>query len=203
VEVCENPTMGILGRALRGFGPQIIHLCPSMKRSLSVGVYLDFGTTSHATWSFSASPSGSGPASAAAAGEASYFSVTAVAKLLAEFAYGRDLRPLLIMDVPAPPVTSEAVMQMVLRNAFASEVFRTGNVSAVLATGLVDRTQQSFIEVIVRCLAERANLGDMVREIRQRPLTMFGQLNASETLASLLGPIGTALFAQHPIALIR
>jgi cellulose synthase operon protein C len=200
VSIVENPTIRMLAQALKETRPQIIHLCPSMKRSMSSGVYLDFGatestakrpTTDHA------------PLSKEATGESNYFSLSAVGKLLSDFSADKAIRPLLILDVPRPPVTSEAVIQLVLRNAFASEVFRMGSTCGVLATGLMDRRQQMYAQLIVDKLAMKRGPGYLIGELRKIPLPMvrsFGKTTVGdpEALSLLLGPIGSALFTQNP-----
>lgn len=211
VEVVENPTMDMLVDAMHGSPAQIIHLCPVMKRSLSVGIYLDFGSIGRTTKYRPSDKAGSwsSPVSSAATGEANFFSLTALGKLLDEFAHINQIRPLVILDVPRPPVISEAVIQLLLRNAFASDIYRMGKASAVLATGLAHLYEKEpLVKILTSSLAHGETLGDTVRLIRSRTLDYLGRLNrgqfdAPQTLGMILGYIGTALFTHNPNTLIH
>jgi hypothetical protein len=181
-----------------------------MKRSLTAGIYLDFGTLSNrAVKSVTFRFGDQSPVSSATTGEANFFSLTAVGKLLDEFASINHLRPLVILDVPTHPVLNEAVIQLMLRNAFASELYRMGNASAVLATGLTQPYGYGGMPLIIQLissLAEGRNLGEIVREIRSTPLDRLrsvpqNRFTSGETLEGILGHIGTALFTHNPTSL--
>jgi hypothetical protein len=151
-----------------------------MKRSPTIGVHLDFGLSFQ-------------------------FSLSGIGKLLDEFTYSNKTRPLVILDVPRPPVLSEAVTQLMLRNSFASELFRMGSASAVLATGLADEfgQQQSLTKLLISSLAEGLSFGKIVNRIREMSHEYLAgltrkELDESNTLNAIIGPSGTALFTQDP-----
>ena len=46
--------------------------------------------------------------------------------------------PVVVLDPPSVPTYSEALRQLILRNAFASDVFQHGASPAIVCTGLVE-----------------------------------------------------------------
>jgi cellulose synthase operon protein C len=81
---------------------------------------------------------------------------------------GSVVKPVIVLDAPAPRSLREVVTQLLLRNAFAGELFALGGTRAVVATGLARYTaQQRLYEVIIDALARGAELGLLVNAVRR------------------------------------
>jgi cellulose synthase operon protein C len=202
VTVLENPPLNVLSDYLRRIDAQVLHLCPVMRRSPHVGIYLDFSGVATRTTKFSYNRSdwdglsGSGGATT----EATPISLTWLGRLLEENAERRKRRPLLVLDVPRPPVIGEALLQLMLRNAFASEIFRLNNTSAVLTTGL-DRTGETTY-LLVASLMQNMSFGETANAIRKsgyEHLKWHKRLpDSSLVLEEIIHSLGTALFTHDP-----
>jgi cellulose synthase operon protein C len=77
-------------------------------------------------------------------------------------------KPIVILDIPAPPSDTEAVTQLFLRNAFAGDLLALGNVEAVIGTGLARyRAQEPLYHTIVDGLGGGKELGEIATAIRR------------------------------------
>ena len=56
---------------------------------------------------------------------------------------GQPLRPLIVLDVPRPSAPHEALVQLLLRNAFAADLLAKNPRVSVVATGLVDPVDEA------------------------------------------------------------
>jgi hypothetical protein len=114
-------------------------------------------------------------------------------------------RPLVILDIARPAVTSEAVRQLLLRNAFANELFQIGGAASVLATGLGDANKQPGIwRVLTQTPTPDTRLGELATQIRQLALEKStsrqpGRLRETG-LDALIAQVGVALFTHDPTA---
>jgi hypothetical protein len=111
---------------------------------------------------------------------------------------GRSLRgsPLVVVEAPRSTSRDETIRQLLLRNAFAAQLFEHGELATVVALGLAQpEAQQSLTDTLVACLAERVPTDELVRQLRQSdPL---GRTN--EDLFELIPSAGIALFARDPV----
>ncbi len=107
-----------------------------------------------------------------------------------------DQNPVVVLAPPLPSSPFEAALQLFMRNAFATELFRLGNAPAVLATGLAELDEpESSLETLVRAAARGESVGDVLEMIRLSPVIPGGD---EARLGALLFPIGTAFFAHDP-----
>ncbi len=109
-------------RALEGKVLCLVHVIAQLVTAPSIGVNFAFGA-------------GNGGDGRSSGGWA------LSAKLLDEFLRSlpeSDVKPWIVLDPPRPSSRVEAVRQLFLRNAFAAELFRSGNSPTVLAAGLDD-----------------------------------------------------------------
>jgi hypothetical protein len=119
VRVVETTRAEAIQGALRDWRPVIVHVCAG---------FVDARGT---------------PALDLAPGQHEYqielLFPTVVERLVAT---SLPLPPLVVLDVPAPPTPEEAMVQLLLRNAFAAELTQRGKLEPVLATGLVEPFEQ-------------------------------------------------------------
>ncbi len=203
VTVLEDPPLDVLHDMLRRTEAQVLHLCPIMRRSPHVGIYLDFGglTTRMSNYDYTHSGKADVSGSGAAAPATNPVSLTILGRLLAENAQRRKSRPVIILDVPRPPVLDEAVRQLMLRNAFASEIFRMNNTSAVLATGLAHSERVTYD--LVAALMGGGTFGQTVTAIRRQGPRIPNNLpttpsDQSSMLNYVIDVLGMALFTHNP-----
>jgi hypothetical protein len=76
-------------------------------------------------------------------------------------------RPLVILDPGRPRGESEAIRQLVLRNAFAHHLLELGNIPTVLAMGLDLNHQYECRSDLVRQLADGRTADEVTRRLRQ------------------------------------
>ena len=142
--------------------PQLIHIESSFRQSpTTADIYLDFNVQS-----------GSDRTLNEAGNYASDYVQLSTTLLNSALANMPDtmLRPLVILEGQRTPSLSSTVHQVLLRNAFASELFRLGNTSGVVGTGLFryaeDRVR--LLEPFINQLAKMGSLGMAVNEINSR-----------------------------------
>jgi hypothetical protein len=81
-----------------------------------------------------------------------------------------QIAPLVVIDPPNVPGTTEAMRQLLLRNAFASDLFNIGGIMAILAMGLARGQQQEQMAFnFVNGLMEGRALSLIVDELRRMP----------------------------------
>jgi len=120
--------------------------------------------------------------------------VTAVDDLLRMFT--RDsYRPLVILDVDRPPGPTETISQLLLRNAFAGDLFALGRCPALIATGLVSDPAMDPYAPLVEMLASGRSVAETCLRIRHEagPLAP-----AVDNLEWTVPRLGTALFTHLP-----
>lgn len=89
------------------------------------------------------------------------------------------LRPLVILEGQRTPSLSSTVHQVLLRNTFASELFRLGNTSGVVATGLFRYAEERprLLRPLINQLANLGSLGMAVNEINSRNIETKADLD--------------------------
>jgi hypothetical protein len=101
--------------------------------------------------------------------------------------------PLIVLEPPGPPRTSELVHQLLLRNAFAAEVLELTGGEPLIATGLVRYAEQDRLYQTLRTALDEAGT----------PRTVAERLRALAEPAGAEDPLGfaaAALFAGRPDA---
>lgn len=117
---------------------------------------------------------------------------------------GRLLRdsPLVIVETPRSTSRDETIRQLLLRNAFAAQLFEHGELATVIATGLASpAAQQALSGTLAAALAERVPPDELVQRLRQAaavdpadPASVAG-----DDLVELIPSAGIALFARDPL----
>jgi hypothetical protein len=104
--------------------------------------------------------------------------------------------PLVIVETPRSTSRDETIRQLLLRNAFAAQLFEHGELATVVATGLAGPAgQQALSDTLAAALAERVPPDELVQRLRQAdPAGM-----ASGDLVELIPSAGIALFARDPL----
>jgi peptidoglycan hydrolase-like protein with peptidoglycan-binding domain len=107
--------------------------------------------------------------------------------------------PFVVLDVPAPPSSFEALRQLVLRNVFASHLFLLGRLPAVLASGLADPALQlTLSECLVEGLAAGMSPSDLAQRMRNTCGASSPQDSPQAATSALIATAGVALFARDP-----
>lgn len=184
VTVIENPTLDRLAFAIAsaasgGWPPVIVHLSGSLRESRG-GVAWTFASGEWAPEAFSGSRF------------SDEIPVSSLDRMLSVFP--RELsRPMVILDVDRPPGGTESILYLLLRNAYAAELFALGGCAAVLGTGLVTDAidpRRELYEPMVRLLAERHPIGTTCARLRRRA--------TASDLDEALPLAGIALFTHTP-----
>ena len=87
-------------------------------------------------------------------------------------------RPLVVLDPGRPEAYSEAVRQLVLRNAFARHLLELANIPTVLAIGL-DRQDASTQRPMIEMLADGRTACEIAGELRNREQATFDLASAA------------------------
>ena len=123
--VLEDPTRGELTEAIAKARADVVHVNVAVaENSRTGGLYLDVGRDI----------GGSGSIQIENVQRAQG---VPVADFVDSLRSQQGVSPIVVLDPPAVPSHTEAARQLVLRNAFASDVFQLGVVPAVIATGLL------------------------------------------------------------------
>jgi hypothetical protein len=131
--VLHDPTRDELQKELKATRPRVLHVNASAAESSRLGgLFLDIGREVE----YERSPSQRVNEEAR---RAEGFSVTDFIDCLRPEVIGPP--PLLVLDPPSVPSRHEATRQLLLRNAFASDLFQLGILPAIVATGLVEPFQ--------------------------------------------------------------
>ncbi|MCE6998161.1 peptidoglycan-binding protein [Saccharothrix sp. S26] len=157
VESVENPTLdrltGAVARSVHsGRAPAVVHLAGGLRES-GGGVALTFLAGGWATEAFSATPT------------AEEIPVTALNRVLA--AVPRDeFRPLVVLDVNRPWGSEDAISYLMLRNAFAGDLFALGRCAGVLGTGLAGDGGYELCDAMISAIAAGRSLGEVAAGLR-------------------------------------
>jgi|GEM_PF-5134826 len=130
---------------------------------------------------------------------------------LAALMAGLEPSPLVLLDVPAPPVASESLRQLFLRNAFASEWINANAAppTAILGTGLGGREMQDqVIDLLLELLRTARPVGAIARQLQERARLRLAKAPAVDGRSgfarsvsaqqSLICFAATALFTDRP-----
>lgn len=157
VESVENPTLDRLAAAVTravhsGRIPAVVHLAGGLRES-GGGAAFTFLAGGWATEAFSATPT------------AEEIPVTALNRVLA--AVPRDgFRPLVVLDVNRPWGSEDAISYLMLRNAFAGDLFALGRCAGVLGTGLAGDGEYELCDAMISAIAAGRSLADVAGGLR-------------------------------------
>ena len=102
--------------------------------------------------------------------------------------------PLVILDIPAPPVERELVNQLRLRNLFAADLAECEPLPAILATGLAVGTQRlTLLETLTELLIRERPIGEIHRAIPEHLHT-----SDEKSVGPAIARLGAALFTSNP-----
>jgi cellulose synthase operon protein C len=77
------------------------------------------------------------------------------------------LQPLVVLDVPGPKTRREKVIQLLLRNAFVSDLAAVGSIPAVLGTGLsLHDGQQALYDALIGALSDGLPVQEVAERVR-------------------------------------
>jgi hypothetical protein len=124
----EDPSRVAIAKALDASRAQVLHLNASVAEGTRTGgLYLDVGRD--------VETSSSKQRSSSRVTRSEGLPVADLVECLRPERGG--MAAIVILDPPAVPTYTEAVRQLILRNAFASDAFQLGVVPAIVATGLI------------------------------------------------------------------
>jgi len=128
VTMLDDPPPAAIKQAISESHARVLHICaPVAEATRTGGLYLDIGRDTEESFAQSRSN--------AAVRRTQGLPVTDLVECLrGSF---RDMAPVVVLDPPSIPTYSEAVRQVILRNAFASDVFQLSVAPAIIGTGLL------------------------------------------------------------------
>jgi len=156
--------------AVENYEPQLIHLESSFRQSPNTAdVYLDFNVES---------ASGNLNDTFHSVSDYLQLSPTMLNDALDSLPDSM-LRPLVILEGQRTPSLSSTIHQVLLRNTFASELFRLGNTSGVVATGLFRHPEDRLrlLRPLIDQLGNMGSLGMAVNEINSRNIQTKADLD--------------------------
>lgn len=170
-----------LPRVLSEYSFEVIHLCPMMRFSAQLGIYLDFTGGRDEYYDEN---------DLSAAGKLTLNGLNQALKAQ------RQRRPgttLVVLDVLRAPGAVATFSQLLLRNAFASELFRMGGADAVIAAGLGERPERErFSRRLIKSVYGGEPLGKVVGALADMP-----RHNLRDPLVGVASG-GAVLFAHDP-----
>jgi len=157
VESVDNPTLDRLAaavtRAVRGGRtPAVVHLAGGLRES-GGGVALTFLAGGWAAEAFNATPA------------AEEIPVTALNRVLAAVPR-EEFRPLVVLDVNRPWGSEDAISYLVLRNAFAGDLFALGRCAGVLGVGLAPDGGYELCDTMIGSIAAGRSLAEVAVALR-------------------------------------
>ena len=213
--VVEDPYLELVEKALSDFKPDVVHICPTMEESTSVGIYLDFGSggTGVMPRRSSAKSSASFKSSAAPTGDVQFLTLSALAELMGRQLKQDRARPLLILDVLQPAGHTELFTQLFLRNAFAAQLYQSRAFESIIATGLTPpELQEEMSRALISAIGSLESVGEIVNRLRR--MVKAGSYTQLLPIGNTPGPLrdptdraylsnvvataGIALFTQAP-----
>ncbi|MET0382703.1 MAG: peptidoglycan-binding domain-containing protein, partial [Burkholderiaceae bacterium] len=168
VETLHEPDIGSL-RAMLREPADVVHIaCPIAQSRSNGGLSLQFSASNQEAHATAFVPS-----------------------LLARLLHGH---PLVVVDVPRSASAAETFMQLMLRNAFASQLFEHGELANLLAIGLARPAEQlGLCDTLVGGLGRRQPLLELVRGLRGLPA-----LGSPADPTRWYATAGIALFSRDP-----
>jgi hypothetical protein len=183
IMVREGVAVAELRQICADFHPEVIHVRAPLRESASLGgIVLD------------ARAAGSSD-NASVRGDA--LTPSGVTRALGQTRWPD--RPIVVLDPSRGHGRTQAMLQMLLRNGFAADLFRQGTAVAVLGVGLGEPDQHARItRMIAESFARGRSLSDLVTELRDRPGLNGKNRAVDMTFESMLPTVGVALWAFDP-----
>jgi hypothetical protein len=183
IMVREGVAVAELRQVCADFHPEVIHVRAPLRESASLGgIVLD------------ARAAGSSD-NASARGDA--LTPSGVTRALGQTRWPD--RPIVILDPSRGHGRTQAMLQMLLRNGFAADLFRQGTAVAVLGVGLGEPDQHARItRMIAESFARGRSLSDLVTALRESPGPAGKSRAVDMTFESMLPTVGVALWAFDP-----
>jgi hypothetical protein len=167
----DAPSLPVLVKELETHRPAIVHIEAGLLSDSGLPV-LDLA----GEWQLSES----------ASVDSDRFTATALGDALKKL----SVKPIVILDPPAPRSPVELARQLLLRNAFASELSTSGSVRAVVGLGLTSYdAHASMWQGVIAMLAAATPLGELITAVRRRA-------DETDLLLSALTYGGAALFVR-------
>jgi len=170
VAMIETDQQGFLAedltKFLQGFQPNLIHIESSFTLNPRRGdIYLNF---------IHEEPYTDLPDKVRSRSRYEQLSPTLLSDLLARLP-ARSQRPLVIIEGQASPGATSSVEQMLMRNTFASELYRLQNTSGVIATGffLDEKTRVDLLQPLIHQLSFGISVGKVIFDMFSANWTML------------------------------
>ena len=181
--VREGVAVAELRELCGSFHPEVIHVRAPLRESASLGgIVLD------------ARAAGSSD-NASARGDA--LTPSGVTRALGQTRWPD--RPIVVLDPSRGHGRTQAMLQMLLRNGFAADLFRQGTAVAVVGVGLGEPDQHARItRMIAESFARGRSLSDLVTDLRESHSGMGKNRAVDMTFESMLPTVGVALWAFDP-----
>jgi cellulose synthase operon protein C len=212
--VVEDPHVASVQEILSTFEPDVVHVCPTMEESPSIGIVLEFGSGGTGVMPKRNVKSAKARQRAdAPSREMQFLTLSALAELMKGQQRPDRARPLLILDVLEPAGRTELFTQLFLRNAFAAQLYELGAFESIIATGLTPpELREDMLGTLISAIGEFESVGETVNRIRR--LVDLGSYTRLPPVGDNLGPLrdpadnnylskviataGTALFTPDP-----
>jgi len=181
--VREGIAVAELREVCTEFHPEVIHVRAPLRESASLGgIVLDARAVGSSD-------------NASARGDA--LTPTGVTRALGQTRWPD--RPIVVLDPSRGHGRTQAMLQMLLRNGFAADLFRQGTAVAVLGVGLGEPDQHARItRTIAESFTQGRSLSDLVTELRESHGPMGKNRAVDMTFESMLPTLGVALWAFDP-----
>jgi hypothetical protein len=142
--------------------PELLHVVASVREG-SIGVHLDFASTGHRVISM---------VSRSSYGEADTITASFLRSLLGSLSQP----PFIVLDITHPHNDVEAARMLLLRNAFAAELFEFGVTRGILACGLAraDEREELSRRIVQALLCDRVSAP--IHRLREEPPRDLGHV---------------------------
>lgn len=184
VVTLESPKPDDLAGAIESIRPPVLHIIGQL-RETPTGVCIDFEGSERRVSKVARKKASPGA-------RADLGTLLEVSRLIH---YLRGRAPVVILDITAPENVTDALRMLLLRNRFAAELYRSGTVRAVLATGLTGADErESFARALVSGVHDNTSLAFLWNSTRDD--------DEPQDLLELIAHCSSALFAHNPYARI-
>jgi hypothetical protein len=176
VTTLTAPSTDDLRAQIRKLRPQVIHVVGQVLES-TAGAYIDLEGSERRVTKGSEVTTGA----------------RFDAPRLIRYIESSDIRPVVILDITAPENITDTIRMLLLRNRLAAELFESGLVRGVLATGLTAPDErESFARALVSGIHHSTSLAFLWNSVRDD--------DDPQDLAELISHGSSALFAHDPYA---
>ncbi|XXT23816.1 hypothetical protein WME94_19960 [Sorangium sp. So ce429] len=185
VEVLEEPGLERLEAALRNLRPAVIHVRAAFRAPPFGGLHLDFARQWRERFVESVPDTSS---------------ALTPSELCSLKGFSRRPAPLLVLDPYRPPGRTELIRQLLIRNAFASEVRARQGAPHVIAAGLYEDDEWDRVSgALLGSLVSGRSLGGIVAVMRRAAWRDAPEPPGDDAIIEKeVSALGVALFTDNP-----